>query len=286
MIDSFRRAAGFGQARQACRSRAKTKLGKDAGGSAGASKQSNICSSAQLAKRDIVHSHSTAMGATEDAARPASPSEQASQSDSSAQRASGEALVLFAAARAGSGSTDRTPPILPEINVALVGHVDSVKGGGIRNTFEVTAERPAACDRGGAWSSSSARRSSQAVEFWFFCAASEAAAFARTQGAALGGAKRKPEDAETRSCQAPHPGGRGRALRRPIPDAPVSSADFVFGAGPKSLSENSTDLCHGSHRATVKLKGHNGKVDDYRAPLKASCGAKKHKKHKRRHRRH
>jgi hypothetical protein len=92
-----------------------------------------------------------------------------------------------------------------EINVSLVGRVDSVKGGGLRNTFEF------------------------------------------------------------------------------IPDAPVTSADLIFDGAAKGLLENSTNICKGKHLATVKLKGHNGKVSNYKAPLKASC-AKKHKKSKRRRR--
>jgi hypothetical protein len=133
--------------------------------------------------------------------------------------------------------------------------------GDIRNTFEMTAERSAACERGGAWPSSS-----------------------RTQGEALGGAKREPEDAEMRRCHAPHLGVRGRALRRPVPDAPVTSADFTFFGAAKGLLQNSTNLCRGTHRATVRLKGHNGKVSNYQAPLKPT-GCKKHAKHRRHARR-
>jgi hypothetical protein len=93
-----------------------------------------------------------------------------------------------------------------EIDVSLVGRVDSVKGGGIRNTFEF------------------------------------------------------------------------------VPDAPVTSADFVFDGAAKGLLENSTNICKGKHLATVKLKGHNGKVSNYKAPLKAKCGKKgsTRKRHQRR----
>jgi hypothetical protein len=123
----------------------------------------------------------------------------------------------------------------------------------------MTAERSAACERGGAWPSSS-----------------------RTQGEALGGAKREPEDAEMRRCHAPHLGVRGRALRRPVPDAPVNSADFSFFGAGKGLLENSTDLCKGSHKVTVKLKGHNGKRLTYKTPLRASCGKRRGSKRKQR----
>ena len=82
------------------------------------------------------------------------------------------------------------------IDVALVGRIDSVKGGGIRNTFDF------------------------------------------------------------------------------VPDAPVTSADFIFGGGSKSLLINSTDLCKGKHLVNVKLDGHNGKTSDYKTPLKAKCSKK------------
>jgi hypothetical protein len=79
------------------------------------------------------------------------------------------------------------------INVALVGRIDSVKGGGIRNTFDF------------------------------------------------------------------------------VPDAPVTSADFLFGGGSRSLLVNSTNLCRGKHLVKVELDGHNGKISDYKTPLKAKC---------------
>jgi hypothetical protein len=88
-----------------------------------------------------------------------------------------------------------------EIDVVLVGRVDSVKSGGIRNTFEF------------------------------------------------------------------------------VPDAPVTSADFVFDGAAKGLLENSTNLCQGKHLVGVKLKAHSGKFSNYNAPLKAT-GCKKHAKNK------
>jgi hypothetical protein len=57
-----------------------------------------------------------------------------------------------------------------------------------------------------------------------------------------------------------------------VPDAPVTSADFAFGGGKKSLLVNSTNLCAGKHTVLVDLKGHNGKASRYRTPLKARCG--------------
>jgi hypothetical protein len=93
------------------------------------------------------------------------------------------------------------------IKFELVGRVDSVKGGGIRNTFEI------------------------------------------------------------------------------VPDAPVTSADFIFGGGKKSLLVNSTDACKGKHKVTVELDGQNGKVSDYRMPLRAKCGKKGKRVKKRNQRR-
>ena len=77
-----------------------------------------------------------------------------------------------------------------EINVVLVGRVDSVKGGGIRNTFEF------------------------------------------------------------------------------VPDAPVTSADFVFDGAAKGLLQNSTNLCKGTHKVKVLLKAHSGKRVSYKTPLR------------------
>ncbi len=64
---------------------------------------------------------------TDDKGAPASPNEKASQSDSSAQRVSGEALVKFAAVKMAPGSTDRTQLILRQMDVNVDGrHVYTV----------------------------------------------------------------------------------------------------------------------------------------------------------------
>jgi hypothetical protein len=68
-----------------------------------------------------------------------------------------------------------------------------------------------------------------------------------------------------------------------VPDAPLTKVVADFGGGRKSLLENSTNLCRGKHLATVKMKGHNGAVHNFKAPLKAKCKAKKNAK--RRHKR-
>lgn len=69
-----------------------------------------------------------------------------------------------------------------------------------------------------------------------------------------------------------------------VPDAPITKVVVDFGGGKKSLLENSTNVCLGKPKATVKMTGHNGAVHNFAAPLKASCG--KGKKSARRHRRH
>ncbi|MBA3865690.1 MAG: hypothetical protein H0X42_04990 [Solirubrobacterales bacterium] len=137
--------------------------------------------------------------------------------------------------------------------------------GRIRNTFETTAGRTAACDRGRVWSSRS-----------------------RTQGAALGGAKRKPEDAEMRSRHARHPGARGRAAGGLVPDAPVSKFVLEMQGGKKGLLVNSTNVCKHKNKAISHFVGQNGKVYDTTPVLKAQCGkarkkGKKASKHRSAH---
>ncbi len=64
-----------------------------------------------------------------------------------------------------------------------------------------------------------------------------------------------------------------------VPDAPVTKAVLNMQGGRKSLLQNSTNICRGKHRATVKMKGHNGKLRNFRAPLRAKC-SKRHGKHR------
>lgn len=45
-----------------------------------------------------------------------------------------------------------------------------------------------------------------------------------------------------------------------------------MGGGRKSLLVNSANICAGTHRAAVNFNAHNGKLANYRTPLKASCG--------------
>ena len=65
-----------------------------------------------------------------------------------------------------------------------------------------------------------------------------------------------------------------------VPDAPLTKVVVNFGGGKKSLLENSTNICRGTHKATVKMKGHNGAVHNFGAPLKAKCGKGKARKKK------
>jgi hypothetical protein len=86
-----------------------------------------------------------------------------------------------------------------QIQIALAGRIDSVNGGGIRNTFEV------------------------------------------------------------------------------VPDAPVSRFVLQMQGGTKGLLVNSTNICHGIHKATVLLDGQNGKTHDTEPVVRARC-ARAHRK--------
>ena len=73
-----------------------------------------------------------------------------------------------------------------------------------------------------------------------------------------------------------------RTTFQKIPDAPISTFTFEMEGGNKGLLVNSTNLCAGAHRATVRFEGHNGKTEDLSPPLApASCHEKpkKHRKH-------
>lgn len=59
-----------------------------------------------------------------------------------------------------------------------------------------------------------------------------------------------------------------------VPDAPVSKFVLRMQGGKKGLLVNSTDICRGKHKATVKMTGQNGRQHNFRTPLKAKCGNK------------
>jgi len=66
-----------------------------------------------------------------------------------------------------------------------------------------------------------------------------------------------------------------------IPDAPFTKLIFTAQGAKKGLFQNSTNICKGIHRATLKLDSQSGKVYDTQPQLKAQCGGKKGKKAKR-----
>ncbi|MDX6634948.1 MAG: hypothetical protein QOF06_1151 [Solirubrobacterales bacterium] len=71
-----------------------------------------------------------------------------------------------------------------------------------------------------------------------------------------------------------------------VPDAPVTSADFTFFGGKKSLLSNSRNLCRSTNKVKVFLKAHSGKRVSYKTPLKPmGCKKKGHARSKR-HARH
>jgi hypothetical protein len=57
-----------------------------------------------------------------------------------------------------------------------------------------------------------------------------------------------------------------------VPDAPVTKFILKMRGGKKSLLVNSTDICANKHRATVKMAGQNGKVDNPHPLLRRACG--------------
>ncbi len=63
-----------------------------------------------------------------------------------------------------------------------------------------------------------------------------------------------------------------------VPDLPVTKAIVTLQGGKKGLFQNSTNICKGTHRATLKLDAQSGKVSDTQPLLKAQCGkgSKKH----------
>ena len=66
-----------------------------------------------------------------------------------------------------------------------------------------------------------------------------------------------------------------------VPDAPVSKFVLRMPAGKKSLIVNSTNICRGVQKTTVRMTGQNGRQRNFMKPLKAKCGkkAKKNAKH-------
>jgi hypothetical protein len=68
-----------------------------------------------------------------------------------------------------------------------------------------------------------------------------------------------------------------RSTFESVPDAPVSKFVLQMRGGKKGLLTNSTDVCRGAHRATVRMRAQNGRTANLRPRLIASsCGKKKH----------
>jgi hypothetical protein len=61
-----------------------------------------------------------------------------------------------------------------------------------------------------------------------------------------------------------------------VPDAPIRKVVLNLQGGKKGLLVNSTNICRGSHKAVVKMEGHNGRLHNLRTPLKGSCGKGRH----------
>jgi hypothetical protein len=64
-----------------------------------------------------------------------------------------------------------------------------------------------------------------------------------------------------------------------VPDAPLTKAVVTMQGGKKGLFQNSTNICKGTHRATLKLDAQSGKASDSQPKLVAQCpkGGKKNK---------
>jgi len=60
-----------------------------------------------------------------------------------------------------------------------------------------------------------------------------------------------------------------------VPDAPLSKVIVTAQGAKKGLFQNSTNICKGNHRATLKLEGQNGKASDSNPKLLAQCKGKK-----------
>jgi hypothetical protein len=66
-----------------------------------------------------------------------------------------------------------------------------------------------------------------------------------------------------------------------VPDAPVEKFTLELFGGKRGLLVNSTNLCKGKHNAKVAFTGHNGRLEEFKAPLQTSCKKAKKKRKKR-----
>jgi DNA mismatch repair protein MutH len=74
--------------------------------------------------------------------------------------------------------------------------------------------------------------------------------------------------------------GRLRNTFEAVPDAPVSKFVLQMQGGRRGLVVNSVDLCKREQRATLKMRGQNGKEFEARPLVRNSCKGKR-RKHKR-----
>jgi hypothetical protein len=59
-----------------------------------------------------------------------------------------------------------------------------------------------------------------------------------------------------------------------VPDAPLSKVILTAQGAKKGLFQNSTDICRGTHRATLLLEAQNGKTRDAMPKVEAQCKGK------------
>jgi hypothetical protein len=71
-----------------------------------------------------------------------------------------------------------------------------------------------------------------------------------------------------------------RATFETVPDAPVSKFVLRMQGGKKGLLVNSTNICQGTHKATVEMEGQNGKPHNFSTALQPQCGKKSKKSKK------
>lgn len=63
-----------------------------------------------------------------------------------------------------------------------------------------------------------------------------------------------------------------------VPDAPVTKAIVTLQGGKKGLFQNSTNICKGTHLATLRLTAQSGRLANSRPPVSAQCNQGKSKK--------
>src|SRR6188472_103687 len=68
-----------------------------------------------------------------------------------------------------------------------------------------------------------------------------------------------------------------------VPDVPLTQVVLSMEGGKKGLLQNSTNVCNGKNLATAEFEAQNGKVYDFKPPLRAQC-KKPRKANKRHHR--